>query len=61
MDRFLIAPMSTGLQLNMPPWLIMDDAFTRLNNAYVWRSRLRKRFGAQWRNQRSHAATPIRE
>ena len=48
MDRFLIAPMSTGLQLNMPPWLIMDDAFTTLNNAYVWRSRLRKRFGAQY-------------
>lgn len=48
MDRFLIAPLSTGLQLNMPPFLIMDDAFTTLNNAYVWRSRLRKRFGAQY-------------
>ena len=48
MDKFLIAPLSTGLQLNMPPFLIMDDAFTTLNNAYIWRSRLRKRFGGQY-------------
>lgn len=46
MDKFLIAPLQTGLQLNMPAWQIMDDAFTTLNNAYVWRGRLRKRFGA---------------
>lgn len=48
MDRFLIAPPETGLQLNMPPWLVMDDAFTQLNNAYVWRGRLRRRFGSSF-------------
>lgn len=44
-DRFLIAPFETGLQTNMRPWLIMDDAFQALENAYVFRGRVRKRFG----------------
>lgn len=48
MDRFIIAPFESGLQLNLPPWLIMDDAFFTLNNVYAWRGRLRKRFGAQY-------------
>lgn len=46
MDRFLIAPVKTGLQQNSPPWLSPDDAFEVLQNAYVWRSRIRKRFGS---------------
>ena len=29
------------------PWLIPDDAFARLNNAYVFRGRVRKRFGGR--------------
>lgn len=45
MDRFLIAPLNTGLQTDLRPWLIMDDAFERLENAYVFRGRVRKRFG----------------
>lgn len=45
-DRFLIAPFNTGLQQNLKPWLIMDDAFTTLENAYVFRGRVRKRFGS---------------
>ncbi len=44
-DRFLIAPMNTGLQTDLKPWLIMDDGFAELNNAYVFRGRVRKRFG----------------
>jgi len=46
-DRFLIAPFNTGLQLNLKPWLILDDAFALLENAYVFRGRVRKRFGTQ--------------
>jgi hypothetical protein len=46
-DRFLIAPFKTGLQTNLRPWQIMDDAFNTLQNAYVFRGRVRKRFGAQ--------------
>lgn len=46
-DRFFIAPFETGLQKNLKPFLIMDDAFETLNNAYVFRGRIRKRFGSK--------------
>lgn len=45
-DRFLIAPLKTGLQTDLKPFLIMDDAFEELENAYVFRGRVRKRFGS---------------
>ena len=45
-DKFLIAPLNAGLQTNLRPWLIPDDAFERLKNAYVFRGRVRKRFGS---------------
>lgn len=45
-DRFLIAPFNTGLQTDLRPFLVMDDAFTYLQNAYVFRGRVRKRFGS---------------
>ncbi len=46
-DRFLIAPYSEGLVSALEPWLIPDEAFTILQNAYVWRGRVRKRFGGE--------------
>ncbi len=46
-DRFLIAPIRTGMQTNLKPFLIPDDAFQQLNNAYVFRGRVRKRFGSR--------------
>ena len=48
LDRFLIAPLNTGLQTDLKPWQIMDDAFEQLQNAYIFRGRLRKRFGSLW-------------
>lgn len=45
-DRFMIAPFNTGLQTDLTPWLIPEDAFQFLFNAYVWRGRVRKRFGS---------------
>jgi hypothetical protein len=48
MDRFLIAPINSGLQNDLRPWLIPDDAFTSLENAYVFRGRVRKRFGSTY-------------
>lgn len=50
MDRFFIAPYDkdSGLQNNVKPWLIPDTAFSIMNNAYVFRGRVRKRFGSQW-------------
>lgn len=47
-DRFIIAPFNSGLQTDQRPWLIPDDAFALLQNAYVFRSRVRKRFGARY-------------
>lgn len=49
-DRFFIAPYDedSGLQTNLKPWLIPDQAFSELNNAYVFRGRVRKRFGSRW-------------
>jgi len=45
-DKFLIAPINSGLQRDVKPFLIMDDAFELLQNAYVFRGRVRKRFGS---------------
>lgn len=50
-DRFLIAPLNSGLQNDMTAWQIQDDAYAELNNAYVWRGRLRKRFGSKYMSQ----------
>lgn len=47
-DRFLIAPYNQGLVNNVKPWLIPDDAFSSLRNAYNWRSRIRKRVGSEY-------------
>jgi hypothetical protein len=45
-DKFLIAPINEGIRGDLKPWLIPDDAFEELNNAYVFRGRVRKRFGS---------------
>lgn len=49
-QRFLIAPYDTdsGLTTDVKPWRIPDTAFSTLNNAYVFRGRVRKRFGSRW-------------
>ena len=44
-DRFLVAPINSGLQTDLKPWQILDDAFSYLQNAYTFRGRVRKRFG----------------
>jgi len=46
-DRFMIAPLSAGQETNVRPWLIPDNAFQMLKNAYVFRGRVRKRFGGR--------------
>ena len=54
-DRFLVGfnDTNSGLQTDLRPWLIADNAFEVLNNAYVFRGRVRKRFGSQWMGQPS--------
>jgi len=45
-DKFLIAPLNEGVRSDLKPWLIPDEAFEEINNAYTFRGRVRKRFGA---------------
>lgn len=48
MDRFYIGQLDgSGLQSNLKPYAIPDNAFTELNNAYVFRGRVKKRFGSK--------------
>lgn len=56
-DRFFIGPLSTGLQTDLKPWLIPEDAFSLLNNAYIFRGRVKKRFGTNLMNTDSTAIT----
>lgn len=57
-DRFLIGPQSGGMQRNLKPWTIMDQAFQTLQNMYTWRGSLRKRFGSRVMNE---SGTPIQQ
>lgn len=50
-DKFLIAPFESGLVNNMPPFLLPEDAWQQMNNAYVWRGRVKKRFGSRYIGQ----------
>src|SRR5579871_5926199 len=50
-DRFMIAPIASGLQTDLKSWLIPEDAFARLQNAYIFRGRVRKRFGSRLLNE----------
>ena len=45
-DRHLIAPIDKGLQTNREPFLIPENAFSKMRNAYVYRDRVVKRFGS---------------
>jgi len=49
-DRFYIGPYdnSSGLDTSVKPYLIPDNAFAELKNAYVFRGRVKKRFGSRW-------------
>lgn len=48
LKNYLIAPFQTGLQNNVEPWLLPEDAWATLENAYVWRGRTKKRFGSYY-------------
>jgi hypothetical protein len=39
--------MDSGLQTDLKPFMIPDNAFAELKNAYVYRGRVRKRFGSE--------------
>ena len=45
LQPILIAPYDSGLQTNKKPFLLIDSAFQTLENAFVWRERVKKRDG----------------
>lgn len=45
---FFIGPYDKGLQRDVKPWMISDNAFEELRNAYVWRGRVKKRIGSKF-------------
>ncbi len=51
LQKFLIAPLKSGQQNNVKPWLIANDAYESLRNAYTWRGRVKKRVGARVMDQ----------
>jgi hypothetical protein len=59
-DRFLVGPINTGLERDLKPFLIADDAFTLLQNCYVFRGRVRKRFGSIWMGEGNQLLTRLR-
>jgi hypothetical protein len=44
-NSFLIANMEVGLERDLEPWLLPDEAFPRLEDAYLFRGRLQRRRG----------------
>ncbi len=56
LDRFMIAPINGGLETDLKPWLVPEDSMARLNNAYIFRGRIRKRFGSRWMNSAASSA-----
>ncbi len=49
-QKFLIAPFKSGFEKDVRPWLLPEEAFEELNNMYVFRGRVRKRFGSEFMN-----------
>lgn len=49
-DKFLIGfnDENSGFQTNVEPWLIGDNAFQQLNDCYILRGKVQKRFGSQY-------------
>jgi hypothetical protein len=45
MSNLVISSISTGLETDEEPFLLDNDAFPRLRNAYVWRKRILRRRG----------------
>jgi hypothetical protein len=47
LQPYYIEGYQNGLQQDRKPFLLLDTAFPTLENAYVWRERLKKREGLQ--------------
>ena len=45
MPKYSIFPFTDGLVRNKEPWLLEDTAFPKLEDAYIWRGRVKKKEG----------------
>ncbi len=45
LKSYLIGPLEQGQQNNIEPFYLPEDAYFELEDVYVWRGRIRKRFG----------------
>lgn len=45
---YFVGPIRTGLKLDLDPYLLPEDAFTELDNAYTWRGRVYRKGGTQF-------------
>ncbi|MHA1401151.1 MAG: ubiquitin-activating E1 FCCH domain-containing protein [Candidatus Heimdallarchaeaceae archaeon] len=45
MSKLFIGPYESGLQRDKEPWLLPNEAFPTLEDAYVWRGRVKKKEG----------------
>lgn len=46
-QNLVIADFQTGYETDVPPFKVSNDAFPVLNNAYVWRKRVKKKRGTK--------------
>lgn len=60
MTKLFIGPYETGLQKNLEPWLLPNEAFTEIEDAYVFRGRIKKKNGYQFL-QRLHLTPTLPE
>ena len=44
---YFIGPYESGLVNAVKPWLLPEESFSKLQNAYVWRGRVKKRVGSR--------------
>jgi len=42
-NSFLVAPYEVGLELDKAPWLLAENAFTQVKDAFIYRKTVRKR------------------
>ena len=45
MPKLFIGPYETGVQRNVEPFMLPNEAFPTLTDAYVWRGRVKKKEG----------------
>ncbi len=59
--NIFIGPYKTGLQKNLEPFMLPEEAFPNLEDAYVWRGRVKKKSGYTFLARLSNTVSPLPE